>query len=159
MEIDFQIEMTNLTFSSSASSLILYLRTASDFSECTKLIFQFDSDLIVFDRSNSTLGNQSEIDTSNIVVPFSFHQNLLLPVQVFLDNSIVEIFVDQRVVISSRIYPLQVDSAVNIALQLLVPLEATEDETKIQEGESESVGISSFVIWNMQDLYEEQKYY
>lgn len=85
--------------------------------------------------------------------------------QVFLDNSIVEIFVDERVVISSRIYPVQVDSAVNIALQLLrsdkekkKKNERTKDaeeekEKKEEEGDEDVLQLSSFVIWNMQDLY------
>jgi sucrose-6-phosphate hydrolase SacC (GH32 family) len=85
-----------------ASLFEIHLMKNPDETEITRLVFDIDSSRIGFDRRHSTL-SEAEKDVKEAVYPFN--RTKPLRVHIFLDHSTVEVFIDQLVVFSGRIYP------------------------------------------------------
>jgi beta-fructofuranosidase len=71
--------------------------------EVTKIIFDIHAELITVDRSRSSLQQLggSSLDSG----PFHLLPNEDIRIQIFVDNSILEIYVNDRFALTSRIYP------------------------------------------------------
>jgi beta-fructofuranosidase len=71
--------------------------------EVTKIIFDIQAGIITVDRSRSSL--QKLGDSSLDSGPFHLLPNEDIQIEIFVDNSILEIYVNDRFALSSRIYP------------------------------------------------------
>ncbi len=83
----------------------LVLRASSDGTECTTV--RMRPDAVVVDRSRSSPGtaardDEVSVDVSDLGRPFD--------VRVFLDGSVIELFVNERRALSTRIYPTREDA-------------------------------------------------
>lgn len=99
---NFEIE-ASFTRPSGTEKFTFNVRESPDSIEVTRLIFDLSSNLITVDRSRSSIENLG----ANTPDSGTFH---LLPseelhIRIFVDNSIVEIFANDRFTLSSRIYP------------------------------------------------------
>ncbi|KAH8171953.1 Arabinanase/levansucrase/invertase [Sarocladium implicatum] len=88
--------------------LVFNVLSSPDMSETTGIIFDMSSGQVIIDRSRSSL---SQIGTSS---PEVASLNMLpgedLQVRVFVDNSIVEVFVNERIAMITRVYPVLPES-------------------------------------------------
>lgn len=79
------------------------VRQCPNSTEVTRVIFDLPNDRITVDRSQSSLESLGE--TSNDVGHFELLAHEDLHVWVFVDNSIVEVYANDRFALTSRIYP------------------------------------------------------
>lgn len=84
------------------------LLCSPDNEEQTRLIYQPAQKQIVIDRSRSSLN--SAVDREETTVPVKLAPGEPLKVHIFLDRSVVEVFVNNRTYLASRIYPMRDDS-------------------------------------------------
>lgn len=95
-----------------AEKFVFNVREAPDSREVTKIILDLEEHQIVVDRSRSSLSN---LGTSR---PDAGFFQLLpdegLQVRIFVDNSIIEVFVNDRFALTSRVYPT-LDTAVGVS--------------------------------------------
>jgi sucrose-6-phosphate hydrolase SacC (GH32 family) len=95
-ELDFLLDIHE------ASLFEIQVMKSPDEAEVTRLIFDADSSRIGFDRRASTL---SEAEKDLHWAGYHFNKTRPLKVHILLDHSTIEVFVDQLVVFSGRIYP------------------------------------------------------
>lgn len=95
-ELDFLLNIQE------AANFEIHLMKNPDGHEVTRLVFDIDSSRIGLDRRSSTL---SEADKDLREAVYSFNRSRPLKVHIFLDHSTIEVFIDQLVVFSGRIYP------------------------------------------------------
>jgi len=101
VEIELTVELDD------ADAFELVLRESPEEAERTPIRYTSGGDLIV-DRRESSLSDAAAATPQRIEnVPGEDDQ---LDLQVFLDGSVIEIFVDSRTALSSRIYPTRADS-------------------------------------------------
>lgn len=82
--------------------------SSPDMSETTSIIFDLPAGQVIVDRSLSSL---SHIGTSSPEVgPFDMNPGEDLHVRIFVDNSIVEVFVNDMVSLTTRVYPTLAES-------------------------------------------------
>jgi sucrose-6-phosphate hydrolase SacC (GH32 family) len=93
-----------------ASSYGVNFRISTDRSEITRLYYDVAAQNLVFDKSNSTLSADDEekvlisepYDPVAFGKPSTFH--------VFMDNSVMDVFINEKAAFSARIYPTRADS-------------------------------------------------
>ena len=100
MNFSLQASFKNL---SGSEKFTFNVRQCPHASEVTKVIFDIAAGLITVDRSRSSL--ESLGSTSPDSGSFHLLPNEDLQVQVFLDNSIIEIYANGRFALTSRVYP------------------------------------------------------
>jgi beta-fructofuranosidase len=98
----------------SSGSVSLLLRRSPDGSEQTEICFERDSRKLVVDTHTSSLDVDTETGRWELPVELSADGRLCL--RVFLDRSILEVYANETVVITARIYPQREDS-LGVALQ------------------------------------------
>ncbi|MDZ4800906.1 MAG: glycoside hydrolase family 32 protein [Bryobacteraceae bacterium] len=94
---------------SSTGQYGLALRCSPDGQEQYRVSYDEPSKMLVFDRSKSSL-EKSAAGGSPQRRPFALAKGEGLRLQVFVDASVVEVFVNGRVCMSDRIYPSREDS-------------------------------------------------
>lgn len=119
----------------------LKVRCAPDGSEETVILCDFANHFVTIDREKSSLANSTHHDklpTRQVVryAPLDWQPGETVRLHVFLDKSVVEVFVNGRVTLSSRIYPTRSDSQ---GLRLFA-----------QEGK---VTVTSIDIWQMNAIW------
>jgi beta-fructofuranosidase len=94
----------NLTFARNASSSVsAAFRRSPDGWEETVLRYEWASQILTLDRSRSSLDTVARHATQSVT--YEPLQPGRLDLQIFLDNSVLEVFVDRRNAFTSRMYP------------------------------------------------------
>jgi beta-fructofuranosidase len=120
MELDFDIKADSL----SVFSVQVYKN--ADAQEFTSLVFDLAANTISLDRTHSTFS----LATKDMrQVSYVFDYNAAIDVKIFLDHSILEVFVENVVVFSCRVYPSreasnEIDLVVNEGTVDIVRLDA-----------------------------------
>lgn len=91
-----------------ASAVGVVLRRSPDGSEETVVRYEADAGRLVVDRSRASL--DPEVARSAHSAPLLLGQGEPLRLRLFLDHSLLEVFANDRAVITTRIYPAHVDS-------------------------------------------------
>ena len=86
----------------------LALRRSPDGAEETRISYDSRPQQLTLDRSKST--QAPETDRAAHVAPLALADDEPLRLRVFLDRSVIEVFANDRVAITSRIYPSRPDS-------------------------------------------------
>ncbi|KFA71881.1 hypothetical protein S40288_09189 [Stachybotrys chartarum IBT 40288] len=115
---EVQASFNNLT---GKEKLVLNVRQAPDSAEVTKLVFNLEQRRIEVDRSHSSLAGLGAS------TPDVGHFQLLpgedLQFRIFVDNSVLEVYANDRFALTSRVYP-SLDSAVGASYDFgSLPLE------------------------------------
>jgi sucrose-6-phosphate hydrolase SacC (GH32 family) len=97
-----QVEMDFKVKADSASRFIIQVLKNADTQEFTSLVFDLKKNVVGLDRRFSTLSNALKDNRESSYV---FDHKDTISVNIFIDHSIVEIFVDNLVVFSCRAYP------------------------------------------------------
>ncbi|KAM0752095.1 Arabinanase/levansucrase/invertase [Meredithblackwellia eburnea MCA 4105] len=116
--------MTNIDFDEQVEEVGIIIQHAEDISEHTRLVFKPNEETLILDRSHSTLSR--DINTSSEVAPHTLLTTQPasteaptrepLALQIFFDNSVLEVFANERTVISSRVYPENEEGWVGISV-------------------------------------------
>jgi len=93
---------------SSNGSIGLIVRRAADASEATRIYYDAQTQQLVLDRSDSSLDDSNERTAHS--APLALGSNETLHLHIFLDRSVIEVFANEQVALSSRIYPTRADS-------------------------------------------------
>jgi beta-fructofuranosidase len=86
----------------------IMVRRSSDGTEQTQICYDATLHQLIVDRSRSSL--DAATDRSLHTAPLTLGPEESLRLHIFLDRSVIEIFANDRVSITSRIYPTQADS-------------------------------------------------
>jgi len=84
------------------------VRASPDDSEQTLIYYDRAGERLVVDRSRSSRDPAAKTPMRS--APFKLAEGETLKLRIFLDRSVVEVFANSRVVMSSRIYPARADS-------------------------------------------------
>jgi sucrose-6-phosphate hydrolase SacC (GH32 family) len=102
-----QAELEFYLVASDTSMFQIHLFKHQDEQEVTILSFDMINDRISLDRRQSTLGSGTQnVRTESYV----YNPNDTIVLRVFLDHSVLEVFIDNLVVFSARIYPSRASS-------------------------------------------------
>lgn len=91
----------------------LVVRRSPDGAEQTRISYDAAQHQMIVDRTHSSLDPTT--DRNLHVAPLTLGSDEPLRLHIFLDRSVLEVFVNERISITSRIYPTRADS-VGIAL-------------------------------------------
>ncbi len=84
------------------------VRRSPDGAEETRIAYDSRSERLLVDRSRSSLARDVERET--YAAPLTLAPGEDLTLQVFIDRSIIEVFANGRVCLTSRVYPTRRDS-------------------------------------------------
>lgn len=110
------------------------LRCSPDGQEQTRLVYQSESQQFSIEREQSSVN--SEVDRERCSVVVEADPGEVLTLHIFLDRSVVEVFVNGRCYLASRIYPQYPDS---LGLELFA-----------RKGR---VGVKSLDIWHLASIW------
>ncbi|MDX1687698.1 MAG: glycoside hydrolase family 32 protein [Candidatus Promineifilaceae bacterium] len=96
-----------------ATAFGLHVRRSPDGEECTTLVFEPMAGRFLIQRAQSSLS--PDVHREAILVPYKPAPGEKVRLHLFLDGSVLELFINQRQAASTRIYPLRRDS-VGLAL-------------------------------------------
>lgn len=144
LPLDFQgdcLEILAVFQPESATMFGLKVRCAPDRSEETWILCDLTRQLVTIEREKSSLSpsaGHDELPARQVVrhAPLVWQPGEAVRLHVFLDKSVVEVFVNGRITLSSRIYPTRPDSQ---DLYLF--------------SKQGSVLVSSLDIWQMQSIW------
>lgn len=102
-----QIEMKFEIKADSAAKFSIHFSKNADERELTALHFNLEDNVVTLDRSKSSLLNTAK-DIREAKYIFDHRENI--HVNIFIDHSVVEVFIDNIVSFSSRIYPSLAES-------------------------------------------------
>jgi sucrose-6-phosphate hydrolase SacC (GH32 family) len=99
----------NATFRKGDSKTVsLLLRRSPDGREQTEILYDWDRSRLTLNRSQSSLDAKVKRDTQE--VEYATAEPDVLRLEVFVDRSVMEVFVDDRAAFAARIYPTLNDS-------------------------------------------------
>lgn len=127
-----QLELQAEIQADSASIFTLQLLKNNDGSEVTSLQFDLQNNKIKLDRSHSTQSLAAK-DIREAKYVFDYHEPV--KVRLFIDHSTLEVFIDNLVVFSCRVYPSKIES--------------DKFDLIVQSG---AVNISELRKWDMKDM-------
>ena len=84
------------------------VRCAPDGEERTTIVYDATQRTLAIDRQRSSLDDDTERDLR--VTPLALAKDELLQLHVFVDHSVIEVFANDRVCMTSRVYPTRADS-------------------------------------------------
>jgi beta-fructofuranosidase len=113
----------------------LKVRCSPDGQEQTRLVYQSASQQVFIEREQSS--TNPEVDRQNCSVVIEAEPGEVLKLHIFLDRSVVEVFVNGRCYLASRIYPERRDS---LGLELFA-----------RKGR---VGVKSLDIWHLASIWK-----
>jgi beta-fructofuranosidase len=102
LEILLEVELQN------ATAIGLKLRCTPDEAEQTVVNYNVLRQNLTVDAAHSSLDPELQPEPVTVSHPLSRPNNLTL--RVFIDRSVIELFADERICITSRVYPTQPDS-------------------------------------------------
>jgi beta-fructofuranosidase len=117
--------------SAQAGTAGLKVRCSPDEAEYTLITYDWKSGALVIDREHSSLN--PEVPNERRVAPYQAGEDGKISLHIFLDRSVIEVFVNEQVVMASRIYPTRPDS---LGLKLVANGGAVE--------------VNSMDVWTMQ---------
>lgn len=126
LELDFQLDI------SIAKRFEIHLLKANDESELTSLVFDVENAIIGLDTRKST---SSVAEKNYEEAKYYFDKGQVLKVHVFIDHSIIEVFINQLVVFSFRAYPSSPESK-------MIDIVSDEGQVIIKE----------LNLWNLKDM-------
>lgn len=91
-----------------AAEVGLSLRRSPDGAEETRILYAFASGRLTIDRSRSSADPSVDRIPHTALLPLAPAETLRL--RVFLDRSVIEIFANERLTLTTRIYPTRADS-------------------------------------------------
>jgi beta-fructofuranosidase len=91
-----------------ASRVGIALRRAPDGAEETRIIYDYRSTEVSIERQQSSLDMDTQRETHH--APQALSADEALTMHIFIDCSIVEVFVNDRLCLTTRIYPTRADS-------------------------------------------------
>jgi beta-fructofuranosidase len=103
-----QAEMNFRIKADSASRFSIQVMKHEDTQEFTSIIFDLSLNKIAFDRAHSSLYSGTPKDNRSSDYIFNFRDTI--NVTIFLDHSVIEVFVDNLAVFSFRVYPSRLPS-------------------------------------------------
>jgi beta-fructofuranosidase len=86
----------------------LLVRRSPDAEEETRIVYDAREGTLVVDRARSTL--DQVVERTQHTAPLELANDELLQLRVFLDGSVLEVFANDRLSITTRIYPTRTDS-------------------------------------------------
>ncbi|KAE9366942.1 glycoside hydrolase family 32 protein [Stipitochalara longipes BDJ] len=102
LSTNFSVEAT-FKYLAGDERFIFKIRQCPNSTEATKITFDITAGLIIVDRSHSSLEDLGATSTDS--GPFHLLPDEHLQIQIFVDNSIIEIYANDRFALTSRIYP------------------------------------------------------
>jgi beta-fructofuranosidase len=102
LELDVEIETSN------AQAAGICVRRSPDGQESTRIAYDRRSRRLILDRTQSSLDPNVTRDARSS--PLALADGELLRLRIFIDRSIVEVFANDRVCLTSRIYPTRPDA-------------------------------------------------
>ncbi len=103
-----RLEIQSVFALGAASQVGLYLLQSRDGVEQTRVFFDNDRQELVIDRERSSLDPGTVRDVRS--APLRLTPDGVLTLRVFLDGSVIEVFANDRVCLTSRVYPTLADS-------------------------------------------------
>lgn len=104
-QVDLSATLSDL---SGNEKLVFNVLASADMSEATSITFDLVADQVIIDRSRSSLTNIGAITPEIGLLHLLPGEDL--QVRIFVDNSIVEVFVNERLSLTTRVYPVLPDS-------------------------------------------------
>lgn len=101
-ELSFKIK------ASEGTRFVVQVFKNQDAQEFTSLIFDLSTNKIAFDRGHSSLSPGTPTDYRSVDYVFDFNDTI--KIDIFLDNSVIEVFIDDLAVYSMRVYPSRIES-------------------------------------------------
>jgi sucrose-6-phosphate hydrolase SacC (GH32 family) len=86
-----------------STSVSLFLRRSPDGQEQTEILYDWELGRLTLDRRRSSLDDKVKRDRQDVEYASETKDNFAL--EVFLDRSVVEVFIDDRATFAARIYP------------------------------------------------------
>jgi beta-fructofuranosidase len=108
---EFSRKQAELSFkikADSASRFSIQVFKNNDVQEFTSLVFDLSINKIAFDRAHSSLSSGTPTDYRSNDYIFDYRDTI--SVDIFLDHSVIEVFVDDLAVYSLRVYPSRIES-------------------------------------------------
>ena len=102
--LEIQAEFTH----NGASDFGLKVLCSPDGIEQTRIIYDYDSDQILVEREQASLDQRVEVNPATM--PVGLEPGQPLRIQLFVDHSIIELFVNGRLCLTCRVYPRRHDS-------------------------------------------------
>jgi beta-fructofuranosidase len=93
---------------SDATEFGINVRCSPDHQEYTRIAYDMTQSQIVLDYAQSSLTPVVQRDVR--AVPFKWADDESLTLHIFLDRSIIEVFVNNQLCLTSRVYPVRDDS-------------------------------------------------
>ena len=115
-----QIELSFKIKADEGSKFLIQVYKNTDLSELTSVGFDLANNQISLDRQLSTLSNAGKTKET---VPYFFNFKDNISVRLFLDHSTLEVFIDNLIVFSCRVYP---SKATSNKIDLVVPQGAVQ---------------------------------
>lgn len=147
-----QMEMNYVVKADKSSSFMIQVYKNTDLSEFTSILFNLATNKIALDRRSSTLSAATK-DYKDAQYIFDEKDNI--NIRIFLDHSTLEVFVDNALVFSARVYPSKIDSKktdfiLNSGNVQIISLDAWDLKKK-----TDVMPIESCVIPNLSDSIRE----
>jgi sucrose-6-phosphate hydrolase SacC (GH32 family) len=142
MELQFKIRFD------SASAFQIQVYKHADAKEFTSIRFSTNFDYLILDRKFSSLSNTLKDERSS---RYYFDPNDTLDVRIFLDHSTLEVFVDQLVVLSCRVYPSRAESDKIDLVTIKGKTEIISLDAWQLKGKSEELGAEVCIPVNLPD--------
>ncbi len=98
-----QIEIRAKIATQNAARMGFVIAQSADGSEKTSVYYDFISNYLTVDRNNSST-NQS-VPRGQMGLPYAVNQGDTLDLHIFLDGSVLEVFLNEDIVISTHIFP------------------------------------------------------
>lgn len=111
----------------------ILLRASQDGEEQTRVIFQVQQRQLVIERANPS----PDVDIDTHVAPLPFEPHQPVTIHLFLDHSVLEVFVNRRVCMVSRVYPAH-ETSNHIGLF----------------SRSGTIKINSLDIWKLEEIWK-----
>ncbi len=86
----------------------ILVRRSPDAAEQTRIVYDAGRSQLIVDRSNASLDPAT--DSTTHVAPLTLHPDQPLRLHIFLDRSVLEVFANESVSITTRVYPTRPDS-------------------------------------------------
>ena len=111
--------------------------------------------MLAVNRSLSSLsGNQTKTPLVH-VLPRAMLGRADNTLRVFVDKSVLEVYVGEHTILSARVYPVAGDKAslVGTLVSSAPPPPAADSEGQGQEGEASGCALGPLESWQMRDVY------
>eukprot|EP01080_Neovahlkampfia_damariscottae_P004817 gene4817-8403_t len=115
-----------------------YIKSSNDFKENTKIYFDKAKYQIIIEREDSSLSSSVEKYNHIVDVPRLVGINQPLEIRIFIDASVIEVFVNKKVRIATRVYPLLSNSI-----------------SVYSYSDRESINVNSLFIWEMNSIWND----